>query len=237
VPDPLILCKGPGLERTSSTNITREFFSFDLLPFAAPNSHWTPKFRHSLTFPLLPNYPRATLPHGRPSPRPNPEAPSPSTRRIVPPLPPTIQYPPLPTHSPHANPFPLITYIQATYFHALTHSFAQRRAAIPFIPKSLRTLSIATGVYSSDLAPCAKTQKTLSVTRKSPRCHSCENTREDVPTADTNFQRCPFGETFLGACSYISASTCRERTAILASKARSGRKEKFRHELSRLSIH
>jgi hypothetical protein len=40
------------------------------------------------------------------------------------------------------TPFLLITYEQALYFHALTHSFAQRRAAMPFIPKSLRTLSI-----------------------------------------------------------------------------------------------
>ena len=45
------------------------------------------------------------------------------------------------------TPFLLITYMQTKYFHAVTHSFAQRRAAIPFIPKSLRTLSIATGVY------------------------------------------------------------------------------------------
>ncbi len=45
------------------------------------------------------------------------------------------------------TPFLLITYIQTKYFHAVTHSFAQRRATIPFIPKSLRTLSIATGVY------------------------------------------------------------------------------------------
>jgi hypothetical protein len=50
------------------------------------------------------------------------------------------------------TPFLLITYIQAMYFHALTHSFARRRAAIPFAPKSLRTLSIATGVYPFRLA-------------------------------------------------------------------------------------
>jgi len=46
-----------------------------------------------------------------------------------------------------ATPLFLITSIQPLYFHAITHSFAQRRAAIPFTPKSLRTLSIVTGVY------------------------------------------------------------------------------------------
>jgi hypothetical protein len=46
-----------------------------------------------------------------------------------------------------ATPLFLITSLQPLYFHAITHSFAQRRAAIPFTPKSLRTLSIATGVY------------------------------------------------------------------------------------------
>jgi RHS repeat-associated protein len=45
------------------------------------------------------------------------------------------------------TPFLLITYMQPQQFHALTHSFAQRRAAIPFTLKRLRTLSIATGVY------------------------------------------------------------------------------------------
>jgi len=54
---------------------------------------------------------------------------------------------PLPTSPRMLTPFLLITYIQTKYLHALTHSFAQRRAAIPFAPKSLRTLSIATGVY------------------------------------------------------------------------------------------
>jgi hypothetical protein len=39
-----------------------------------------------------------------------------------------------------------ITSLQALYFHAIPHSFAQRRSAIPSILKSFRTLSIATGV-------------------------------------------------------------------------------------------
>jgi hypothetical protein len=47
------------------------------------------------------------------------------------------------------TPFLLITYIQTKQFHELTDSFAQRRAAIPFSFKDLRTLSIATGVYPS----------------------------------------------------------------------------------------
>ena len=59
-------------------------------PFAAPNSRSTPKFRHSLLFTLLPINPRATLPHGRPRPGPNLEAPSPPARRPAPP--PTAHY-------------------------------------------------------------------------------------------------------------------------------------------------
>jgi len=60
----------------------------------------------------------------------------------------TTHCPPLTTHFQRMlTPFLLITYIQTKYFHALTHSFAQRRAAIPCPSKSLRTLSIATGVY------------------------------------------------------------------------------------------
>jgi hypothetical protein len=57
-------------------------------------------------------------------------------------------HPRLPTHSPLLlTPLLPITSLQPLHFHALTHSFAQRRAAIPFASKSLRTLSIATGVY------------------------------------------------------------------------------------------
>ena len=67
-------------------------------PFAAPNSRSTPKFRHSLTFTLLPINPRATLPHGRPRPGPYLEAPSPSTRRSAPS--PTTHYPLPTTHCP-----------------------------------------------------------------------------------------------------------------------------------------
>ena len=40
-----------------------------------------------------------------------------------------------------------ITFLQPQQFHAITHSFAQRRAAIPPIFNGFRTLSIATGVY------------------------------------------------------------------------------------------
>jgi hypothetical protein len=53
----------------------------DALPFAAPNSHSTPKIRHSLTFALLLKNTRATLPHGRHCPGPNPEVPSSPTHR------------------------------------------------------------------------------------------------------------------------------------------------------------
>ena len=38
----------------------------DALPFAAPNSHSTPKIHHSLTFALLRKNTDATVPHGRP---------------------------------------------------------------------------------------------------------------------------------------------------------------------------
>src|SRR5713101_2311985 len=43
------------------------------------------------------------------------------------------------------NPFLLITSLQTQQFHAITHSFAQRRAAIHFIIKSLRTLLLSIG--------------------------------------------------------------------------------------------
>ncbi len=49
-------------------------------------------------------------------------------------------------HPLSSTPFLPIIYIQTPYFHAITHSFAQRRAAIPLILKGFRTLSIATGV-------------------------------------------------------------------------------------------
>src|SRR5258708_10688557 len=42
--------------------------------FGAPNGRSPAKFDHSLLFTFLLRHPRATLPHGRPSPRPNPEA-------------------------------------------------------------------------------------------------------------------------------------------------------------------
>ncbi len=50
-------------------------------PFAAPNSRSVPKFDHSRLFTLLLNDARATLPHGRPRPRPSPDAASPPSRR------------------------------------------------------------------------------------------------------------------------------------------------------------
>ena len=56
------------------------FFHESLSPFTAPNSRSPPKFRHSLSFTLLPKYTRATLHHGRPCPGPNHEAAPSSTR-------------------------------------------------------------------------------------------------------------------------------------------------------------
>jgi hypothetical protein len=83
-----------------------------------------------------------------PHPGPNLEAPSPSTRRSVPP--PTTHHslPSLffPVYE-RSTPLLLITSLQPQQFHAITHSFAQRRAVIPCFSKSLRTLSITTGVY------------------------------------------------------------------------------------------
>ena len=46
------------------------------------------------------------------------------------------------------SPFPPITSLQPLQFHAITHSFAQRRSAIPSVLNSLRSLSIAMGVYT-----------------------------------------------------------------------------------------
>src|SRR5713226_9015147 len=74
------LCKG-GLFRSLPLSVVN---SSRLPPpplFAAPNSCSRPKFDHSRLFTLLLTDTRATLPHGRPLPRPNLEAPCPSTRR------------------------------------------------------------------------------------------------------------------------------------------------------------
>ncbi len=45
---------------------------------------------------------------------------------------------------------PIIS-LQPQQFHAITHSFAQRRRAIPPIFNGFRTLSIATGMYPSNV--------------------------------------------------------------------------------------
>jgi len=52
--------------------------------FTAPNSRSRPNFDHSRLFTLLLPNTRATVSYGRPSPRPNLQAPSPSTRRNAP---------------------------------------------------------------------------------------------------------------------------------------------------------
>jgi hypothetical protein len=48
---------------------------------------------------------------------------------------------------PPLTPLPLVTSIQPQYFHAITHSFAQRQSAIPPSINSFRTLPVTTGVY------------------------------------------------------------------------------------------
>ena len=57
---------------------------------------------------------------------------------------------PLATRHFYLTPFPLITSLQILQFHAITHSFAQRRTSIYPVLNSFRTLSIATGV----VPPC-----------------------------------------------------------------------------------
>ena len=47
----------------------------------------------------------------------------------------------------HSTPLLPITSLQLQQFHEITHSFVQRRSAIPPIFNGFRTLSIATGVY------------------------------------------------------------------------------------------
>ena len=49
---------------------------------------------------------------------------------------------------PPLTPLLLIIYIQPQYFHAITHSFAQRQSTIPPNINSFRTLLMSTGVYS-----------------------------------------------------------------------------------------
>jgi hypothetical protein len=92
---------------------------FSSSPFAAPNSHSTPKFDHSLTFTLLLKNIHATLPHGRPYPGANREARSWSTRRT--PSAPDVQT------SPPSFVAPLFSYSykpifpQLLYFHIHTN--------------------------------------------------------------------------------------------------------------------
>ncbi len=58
-----------------------------------------------------------------------------------------------------------ITSLQPQQFHAITHSFAQRRAAIPPIFNGFRTLSIATGVYTPPNVPFRTSPPLCSVPR------------------------------------------------------------------------
>jgi hypothetical protein len=75
-------------------------FGFGSSPFAASNSRSTPKIRHSLTFALLLNKPRATLPHHRSCPGPNRDSLLLSTPRS------TTYYPPLAARSLYRGPSP-----------------------------------------------------------------------------------------------------------------------------------
>jgi hypothetical protein len=149
VPDPLI-CKGPGLELTSTASVLSLMNSgTGSSPFTAPNSRLRSKFHHSLLFTLPVRLSHATLPHGRPRPDPNLDARFSSTSSSAPP---TTRCPPLTAHSlfpAFSTPLLPITSLQPQQFQAITHSFPQRRAAIPSIFNSFRTLSIATGVYPS----------------------------------------------------------------------------------------
>jgi len=52
----------------------------------------------------------------------------------------------------HSTPLVPIRSLQPQQFHAITHSFAQRRAAIPPVLNGFRTLSIATGACLESLA-------------------------------------------------------------------------------------
>jgi hypothetical protein len=69
-----------------------------------------------------------------------------------------------------------ITSLQPQQFHAITHSFAQRRAAIPPIFNSFRTLSIVTGVYPS-ATPVLLAPRPLCRAFPSPRVLKPANSR------------------------------------------------------------
>src|SRR6266436_9608674 len=139
---------------------------FGSSPFAAPNSRSPPKFDHSLLFTLLLKYPRATLPHGRPRPRPNLEPPSPPTRPASP-LPATTPCPLPTTHYPfsfsrlralnsfasyHVPAAPAVSCDYAlfcatarrypSYFQWLPHSF-YRHGGVPFIIPDVQTFGPA----------------------------------------------------------------------------------------------
>ncbi len=71
------------------------------------------------------------------------------------------------------TPLPPITYIQPLQFHAITHSFPQRRPTKPFHINVLRTLFIATGVVS--LPDGARFRKGVS--------HMCRGTTQSCASA------------------------------------------------------
>jgi hypothetical protein len=118
-------------------------------PFAAPNSRSTPNsaIRCFLLYfqqtPALPFPMVAPVPaHISKPPRRKLSCPS---RRSGPNSRPAVS---ATTHCPLLlTPLLPITSLQPQQFHAITHSFAQRHAAIPRPSKNLHTLSIATGVY------------------------------------------------------------------------------------------
>ena len=89
----------------------------------------------------------ATLPHGRLGPGTNPKVPSVHHPASFAPFCPGCGSHPSRAHSCNsATPLLPITSLQPSQFHAVTHSFAQRRTAISPILNGFHTLSIATGV-------------------------------------------------------------------------------------------
>jgi len=79
-----------------------------------------------------------------------------------------------------ATPLLPITSLQPPHFHAITHSFPQRRAAIRLVIRKFRTLSIATGVCpllsNTDLSSLAKNGKDTEITTLTTfRMNTCKS--------------------------------------------------------------
>ena len=130
----------------------------------------------------------ATLPHGRLGPGTNPKVPSVHHPASFAPFCPGCGSHPSRAHSCNpATPLLPITSLQPSQFHAVTHSFAQRRTAISPILNSFHTLSIATGVYPPAWANTSTSASTSATTPWESRSDHSPRVRLAVHSSSGQF--------------------------------------------------